>query len=65
MEVLNRLRQTALITLVIVFLLLLLSLTDSSFNLGGYKFKRVDLLSDIKTTGLYRSSPLSSRLLTD
>lgn len=65
MEALNRLRQTALITLVITLLLLLLSLTDSSFTLGGYKFKRVDVLSDIKTSGIFRKVPASGRLLTD
>lgn len=65
MDASNKLGQTVLIILVIVLLLLMLSLTDSSFTLGNYRSKRVDIISDIKTNGLFKGSPVSNRLLTD
>ncbi|MCC6690285.1 MAG: hypothetical protein IT235_02010 [Bacteroidia bacterium] len=65
MESKNKLRQTVVLVLVIVVVLVLLSISDSSFVLGNYKFKRIDILSDIKTRGVYQRVPLSSKLLTD
>lgn len=54
-----------MIVLVIVVVLLGLSLTDSSFSVGDLKMKRVDILSDIKTSGLYLKAPAPDRILTD
>ncbi len=61
----NKLWQTLLIISAIALLLIGLSFTDSSFQIGKYTFKRIDIFSDIKSKGVYLEAPLAERLLTD
>ncbi len=61
----NKLRETVVIVLSISVLLIALSLKDSSFSIGDFKFKKVDLLSDIRTRSVFIEAPVTSPILTD